>query len=168
MLTAKSEVLTMEWVWIFTTYQDTSSTHQCWATEPADPRSRYHRYTNTPQKGSKDTPLHVPNTMEQCNPMRRKQMRKCIQVHSCKLGASSLSEVSPNLEVQFISLQVHEPRTVSSVPGTVHRAPHRCGPPLPPKVAPRVAGSVHTGPAHEKNQSPHPPYHGSPEQEKWL
>ncbi len=63
-------------------------------------------------------------------------------------------------------LQVHEPQTVSSAPGTVHTALHHCVPHPPPTAAPWGAGSARTGPVHGKNQSPRPPYHESPAPEK--
>lgn len=66
------------------------------------------------------------------------------------------------LESPSTSSPARGPQTVSSAPGTVHKAQRHCAQRPPPTGARRAADSARTGPDHERNQSPRPLYRGSP------
>lgn len=91
---------------------------------------------------------------------------KCCTPHSSfgfslNLGRCSLLPSPPFSPSSFTSWLAHVQQTASVSPGTVHRAPHRCGRPLLPRAAPLGADSVHIVPARGRNQWPRLLYRGS-------
>lgn len=80
---------------------------------------------------------------------------------SLNLGRCSLLPSPPFSPSSFTSWLAHVQQTASVSPGTVHRAPHRCGRPLLPRAAPLGADSVHIVPARGRNQWPRLLYRGS-------